>query len=508
MNGGDLLALAPFIALAAAPIAVMLGIAVRRSHDLALGLTLIGLAATLACLPIAAAANDPQATPLLRVDAFTIFAVAVLVGATAVVALLADGYLLARPQPSEEFYVLLLTATLGAAAMAASTHFASFFLGLELLSVSLYALIAYPGDRAEVVEAAVKYLVLAGTTSAFLVFGMAFVYTATGTMTSQGLASVLAKGAAADDLILALGLVGILVGAGFKLAVVPFHMWTPDIYQGAPAPVGAYIATVSKAGVLFLVLRYFGTVPLETGSALFLILAAVAVASMVAGNVLALLQDNIKRILAYSSIAHLGYMLVALLAGTASAAADGGDGGQRGVVAATFYLVIYVTMSLAAFGVVTVLSPPDRDADDIGDYRGLGRTRPWHAAVMGVALFSLAGIPLTAGFLGKVYLVAAGADAALWALVVVLVLASTVGLYYYMRVIVAMYVQAPPGAEAAEERRVAPGGVVTVSAGRAAAHPGVVTAILLALLTALLLFAGVYPGPLLRLVENAAAALT
>ena len=496
MNAADLLALAPFIALAAAPVAVMLGIAVRRSHDLALWLTLGGLAAALVCLPVAAAADDPQVTPLLRVDAFALFAIAVLAGATVVVALLAQSYLRVRSQPPEEFYVLLLTATLGACAMAASTHFASFFLGLELLSVSLYALIAYPGDRAEVLEAAVKYLVLAGATSAFLVFGMALVYTATGEMTVQGLTAALTKDGAAEDLLLALGLVGILVGAGFKLAIVPFHMWTPDIYQGAPAPVGAYIATVSKAGVFFLLLRYFRQVPFDHGSALFAVLTGIAIASMIAGNVLALLQDNVKRILAYSSIAHLGYILVAFLAG-----------GDRGVVAATFYLVIYVTMSLAAFGVVTALSPPDRDAEPIDDYRGLGRTRPAMAGVMAVSLFSLAGIPLTAGFLGKVYLVAAGADAALWALVIVLVLASTVGLYYYTRVIVAMYVQAPPVVEVGTEGRATPGGEVLVSAGRAAAHPGVVITLVLAVLTALVLFAGVYPAPLLRLIEDATAAL-
>ena len=188
---------------------------------------------------------------------------------------------------------------------------------------------------------------------------------------------------------------------------------------------------------------------------------------MIAGNVLALLQDNVKRILAYSSIAHLGYIPGRLPCWR----------GARGVVAATFYLVIYVTMSLAAFGVVTALSPPDRDAET--DRR---LSRAWGGPDLAwpvswrSSLFSLAGIPLTAGFLGKVYLVAAGADAALWALVVVLVLASTVGLYYYTRVIVAMYVQAPPGAEAAEERRCARrAGWCTVSAGRAAAHPGVVT---------------------------------
>ena len=284
-------------------------------------------------------------------------------------------------------------------------------------------------------------------------------------------------------MIVTVGIVMLLVGVGFKLAVVPFHMWTPDVYQGAPAPVGAYVATVSKGAVFALLLRYFRPVSLDPGSTLFLVFAAVAIASMVAGNLLALRQDNVKRILAYSSIAHLGYLLVAFLAS-----------GERAAIAVTFYLVAYFATTLAAFGVITVLSPAGRDADLMLDYRGLGARRPVLAAIFAVALFSLAGMPLTMGFIGKFYLVTAGAGSALWALVIVLVVTSTIGLYYYTRLIVAMYVRRPgsgrKGTARGSRRRRRRG-------RRRPRHPHRVPSSCSA----------VYPTPLLRLVEHAVSTL-
>jgi NADH-quinone oxidoreductase subunit N len=308
---------------------------------------------------------------------------------------------------------------------------------------------------------------------------MALVYAETGTMTVSGLAPLLIAGLGAQDVVVALGVVLLLVGVGFKLAVVPFHMWTPDVYQGAPAPVTAYIATVSKGAMFALLLRYFRPVSLDPGSTLFLVFAAVAIASMVAGNLLALRQDNVKRILAYSSIANLGYLLVAFLAT-----------GERAAIAVTFYLVAYFATTLVAFGVVTALSTPARDAESMDDYRGLARTRRWTAAAFTVALLSLAGMPLTMGFIGKFYVVAVGAGSALWALVIVLVLTSTVGLYYYTRIVVAMWVRRPD--ESADAVSAAVGG------GSAA---------VLAALTAFLIVFGVYPAPLIQLIERAVATL-
>ena len=479
MTTGDLITLLPLIVLTVTPVVVMLAAAFWRSHALALALTLVGLAATMVSLFIAATRTARQVTPLLSFDTYALFYIGLLVVATGAVAILSWSYLQHRHVHPEEYYMLLLTATLGGTVLVASTHFASFFLGLEILSVSLYALIAYPVHRRESVEAAVKYLVLAGATSSFLIFGMALVYGETGVMSSGGLAPLLENALAGSDLVVAIGVVLILVGVGFKLAVVPFHMWTPDVYQGAPAPVTAYVATVSKGAMVALLLRFFGPLSLAPEAALFVALAVIAVASMVVGNLLALRQDNVKRILAYSSIAHLGYVLVAFLAA-----------GERAAVAVTFYLVAYFAATLVAFGVVAVLSSPERDADRIGDYRGLAERRPALAAAFAVALFSLAGMPLTAGFIGKFYVVTAGADAALWALVIVLVLTSAIGLYYYTRIIVAMYVR---------KAAVRPAELGAATGGASGA--------VLAALTAVVLAAGVYPTPLIDLIERAVATL-
>ncbi|NLE22877.1 MAG: NADH-quinone oxidoreductase subunit N [Actinobacteria bacterium] len=481
MTWGDLLTVSPLIALTLAAVAVMLAAAFFRSHALALGITLGGLAAAFGTLFVAASRAERDVTPLVRMDAYALLFIGLLAAAAAVVVLFSWGYLDRFRVHPEEYYVLLLTATLGGATLAASTHFASFFLGLEILSVSLYGLIVYAVYRDEAVEAAVKYLVLAGATSAFLVFGMALVYAQTGTMTAAGVSDLVAG--LGDDVVATIGLVMLLVGIGFKLAVVPFHMWTPDVYEGAPAPVTAYVATVSKGAVFALLLRFLLPVSSDQGSTVFLALTAVAIASMVAGNLLALRQDNVKRILAYSSIAHLGYLLVAFLAT-----------GERAGLAVGFYLIAYFATTLAAFGVVTVLSPPDRDADRIDDYRGLGSRRPVPAAVFTVVLLSLAGMPLTMGFIGKFVIVTAGSGAALWAMVIVLVATSTIGLYYYTRLIVAMYVRRRDEAgPAATPLPAAPGGTLGVS--------------VLGVLTLFLLVFGVYPQPLLRLVEHAVSVL-
>src|SRR5205823_6514881 len=219
---------------------------------------------------------------------------------------------------------------------------------------------------------------------------------------------------------------------GFKLAVVPFHMWTPDVYEGAPAPVTAFVATVSKGAVVALLLRYLVQTGASTYRPVLLALSLIAVASMLVGNVLALLQHNVKRLLAYSSIAQLGYLLVALVAG-----------GPRAAEAVTYYMVAYMVTTLCAFGSVTVLSGTTADADTLEVYRGLFWRRPGVAVVLAAALLSLAGMPLTAGFVGKFYVLAAGVESALWLLVVLVVCNSALGLFYYLRLVVTMCAPLP-----------------------------------------------------------------
>jgi NADH-quinone oxidoreductase subunit N len=335
-------------------------------------------------------------------------------------------------------------------------------------------MVAYSKDRKLALEAGIKYLILASASAAFLLFGMALIYAAAGTMEFSRIRELSVSG---PGLALLLpGIVLTVTGIGFKLGVVPFHLWTPDVYQGAPAPVAAFVATTSKSAMVALLLRYFYLSGALQYRAVFWVFAIIAIASMCAGNLLALLQTNVKRILAYSSIAHFGYILVAFLAG-----------GTMAIEAVSFYLVAYTVTLLAAFGIVTVLSSAERDAEELADYRGLFWRRPVLAGVFTAALLSLAGIPATMGFLGKFYVLAAGANAAAWPLIIVLVVTSVAGLFYYLRIVVALYA-APP--ERAPIQVASRGG-----------------AFILVVLMILLIWFGVYPTPLLNLIRTTTAAL-
>jgi NADH-quinone oxidoreductase subunit N len=478
MTASDLVALLPWLVLAAGSVAVLMSIAFHRSERLAAGVALASLGLALLSLPIAAMAAPRAVTVLFVVDGYALLYTALLVAATAVVALLSYGYLRDRPDYHEEYYVLLLIAVLGASLLAASSNLISFFIAEELLSVSLYTLIGYLLLPRRSLEAAIKFLILAGVSTAFMLFGMALVYAGQGTLAFDELVGgkVIAQGTWTVPLLAGMALIA--VALGFKLSLVPFHFWTPDVYEGAPAPVAALVATVSKGGILALLLRLFNTMDGILESPLVLAFGLAAVASMLAGSLLALRQDNLKRVLAYSSIAHIGYLLVPLLAG-----------GSQAIAAATFYLVAYVITTLAAFGVVTVLSTPLADAGSLEDYRGLFWQRPWLAALLAASLFSLAGLPLTAGFLAKLYLVASGVAAGLWWLVGALVLSSAIALYFYLRVIVVMLQQPADTVQAARP-------LVPLGAGLA-----------LALLGLGLLWLGVYPSPLLRAIQAAIGGL-
>jgi NADH-quinone oxidoreductase subunit N len=267
----------------------------------------------------------------------------------------------------------------------------------------------------------------------------------------------------------------IITGMAFKLALVPFHMWTPDVYQGAPAPVAAFIATVSKGGMFAILLRYFYRLEVRNYQPIVVVFTIIAIASMLGGNLLALLQQNVKRILAYSSIAHMGYVLVAFIAS-----------GVLAVQAVTFYLIAYFVTIIGAFGVVTVLSNGDADAESLESYRGLFWRRPALAGVMTAMLLSLTGIPVTAGFIGKFYVVAAGASSAAWSLIIILVVSSVIGAFYYLRVMFALYAPSEAGDRPAE----VPPRMAFASS-------------VLLVLTLLLIWLGVYPAPLLHVIRAA-----
>lgn len=469
MIAEELTALVPLMTLSAVAVLVMLEIAVRRNHLVIAATTALGLAATMGSFAFIRAVVPRQVTPLLIVDGYSIFFMLLVLCVALAVTLLSYTYLSHRSREREEYYLVLLLATLGAMVLSASCHFASFFIGLEILSVSLYALVAYTRSQWRSIEAGVKYLILSGTSDAFLLFGMALIYSQTGELRFVGIAQSVLLGNAA---IVTMGSCLLATGIGFKLSLVPFHLWTPDVYQGAPAPVTGFLATVSKVAVFAVLFRYYLLIDLNAHAGLQTVLAILAAVSMIAGNLLALLQTNVKRILAYSSIAHMGYVLVALLAGRV-----------LGLQAAAYYLVAYSITTIGAFGAITVLSTGGRDLDGLEDYSGLGWTRPWVGGVLAAMLLSLAGIPLTAGFIGKFYVLTAGVGSSLWWLALILVITSVIGLYYYLRVILTLYSTATNGPVPLPEK------------------PSVVDNVVLAVLAILLVWLGVWPLSLVRFME-------
>ncbi|WP_433967856.1 NADH-quinone oxidoreductase subunit N [Tunturiibacter gelidiferens] len=470
MNVADFVALLPLLTISTTAIVVMIAIAIRHNHKVVFAISLIGVAAALASLLLAASAAPRQIATLLILDSYSRLYMAILLGAAAFVFLFGYDYLKRRQERPEEFYLLVLLATTGAMVLVISRNFASFFLGLELLSVALYSLISYVRTESSCIEAGIKYLILAASSSSVLLFGLALIYAESGSMELFQFSAAMTRASEPTSLFLLTGLMLVLTGIGFKLAVVPFQLWTPDVYEGAPLPVTAFIATVSKAGMFAFLLRWFHVQDAGVAGAPGLVLTIIAIASMLTGNLLALAQTNVKRILAFSSIAHMGYLLVALLAG-----------GVLGAPAATYYLIAYAATILSAFGLMTVLSGPRLEAASIDDYRGLFWKRPLVAGAFTTTLLSLAGIPLTAGFLGKFYVIAAGASQSRWLLLFTLVASSTIGLFYYLRIIVAMYSQSEgPGLE--EESSIQPLSLPATLA--------------LTVLTGLILLLGVYPAPL------------
>jgi NADH-quinone oxidoreductase subunit N len=482
LNIEQLLALAPLILVTLTTVVVMLQIAFKRHHRLTAGITVAGLNLALLSVLWLAATRDVAAievTPLLIVDGYALLYMGLVLVTTLGVLTLCHAYFEGYDGNREELYLLLTMATLGALVMVAARHFASFFIGLELLSIPLYAMVAYPMKDKRALEGGVKYLILSAAASAFMLFGMALIYGEIGSLAFGDIAAKLGVGRPA---FLATGAAMMLVGIAFKLSTAPFHLWTSDVYEASPAPVAAFLATVSKAAMFALTYRLFLYVGLFRSEAVTESLTVLAITSMLVGNVLALMQSNVKRLLAYSSIAQFGYLLVTLVAA-----------GERATEAAGIFLVTYIVTSLGVFGVMALVSSPmrERDLEHIEQYRGLFWKRPYLSSIMTASLLSLAGIPLTAGFIGKFYIIAVGVDTKLWWLLGAIVLGSAIGLFYYLRVLIIMF-QPIPGRERVSE----PLNWVQNASG-----------VMLMTAMALVILMGVYPTPFLDVIRAATIAI-
>jgi NADH-quinone oxidoreductase subunit N len=463
----DILCLAPFIILAAAPIMIMILVTISRHFKSVYLFSLFMFLLAFCSLFIVAPYTTHKFDPLLIIDNYSILFLGIILFASLVITVLSYEYLTKQGGEREEYFIILFLAVLGSSVLVTANHFVTFFLGLETLSISLYVMIAYLKYRDQSIEAGVKFLVIASVSTAFLLFGMGLIYAHTGKMNFQQLA---ASGNGPESLspIVLAGTGLIFTGIGFKLALVPFQIWTPDVYQGAPAPATAFIATISKGSVLALAIRFFFDMRGYENKTLIIILSAIAILSMFTGNLLALQQKNFKRMLGYSSIAHMGYLTIILLTGTAA-----------GIEAAIFYIAAYVLTSLGAFGIISILSVCERDAEDVDDMNGLFWRNPWLATVLSLCMLSLAGIPITAGFISKFYVILAGVRSGLWLLAIMLIINSVISLFYYLRVIKTMFTPS-------EEKKIV--------------KLPILANLVLAIIVAGILFLGIFPSILTEIV--------
>lgn len=344
-------------------------------------------------------------------------------------------YLLARGLFSGEFLALVLFTLLGMMVMISASNFVSLYLGLELLSLSLYAMVALQRDSASATEAAMKYFILGALASGLLLYGMSMLYGATGSLDVYAISTAIHHGVPNKSL-LVFGLVFIVSGLGFKLGAVPFHMWVPDVYHGAPTAMTMLIGTAPKLAAFAFVMRILveGLQPLMIDWSGML--AILAVLSMAVGNISAIAQTNLKRMFAYSTIAHMGFLLIGVLSGSI-----------EGYSSAMFYAVIYVLMSLGGFGMIMLLSREGFEADNLNDFKGLNQRSPWLAFMMMLLMFSMAGVPPTVGFYAKFSVLNAAMQTGHIPLVIIAVLFSLIGAFYYLRIVKLMYFDAPESHE-------------------------------------------------------------
>ncbi|MDM1246482.1 NADH-quinone oxidoreductase subunit NuoN [Acinetobacter sichuanensis] len=476
MSFSDLMPLAPVMIVALTAVVVMILTAIKRNHNLIATASVVGL--NLAALDILIMMFGGDFAPsnvmgMFMVDPFTLFYQLLAIVAALACCTLAHAYIETYKDNREELYILMLISVAGAMLMVASSHFASFFISLELMSIPVYGLLAYTHQRAKSLEAGIKYLVLSATASAMLLMGMAYVYAYTGSLSFYDAVPALFQAIQQPMVVLGLGL--IIFAIGFKLSLAPFHKWTPDVYQGAPAPIATFLATVAKVATIGLLVRYILTSGAILVPSIVTIITILAVLSILVGNFLAVRQVNLKRILGYSSIAHFGYLLIALV--STSYASLG---------SVTVYIATYTLTTIGAFGAVALMSSPYNNVDEaesLADYRGLFWRRPVLTATLTVMMLSLAGIPLTAGFIGKFLVVMSAVTAQHWFLAAMIIVGSGIGLYYYLRVMVVMYMTPPetPRIDAADHWGQKVGGLMVLGAA------------------ALVLIIGVYPDPLIDL---------
>jgi len=436
--GIDVAAVTPIMVLGVLGMAVLvLGLFVGKDQGgLLAGFCLGGLAVAAATIVPLLGSHRSAFAGMMAVDNFYLFFATISIAVTALAVLLSATYLDRTGLAHPEYYGLLVFGAVGMLVLVSASQLVVLLLGIELLSLSLYVLAGFAHTRLASEEAALKYFLLGSFSAGLLIYGIALIYGATGTLDYAGIAKAIKAQQGLDPMLL-IGMGLVLVGFAFKLSFVPFHMWVPDVYEGSPTPVTAYMAVGTKAAVFAALVRLLSTafpgLQAEWGP----VLAVLAALTVIVGNVAAVRQTNIKRLLGYSSISHAGYVLMAVVAG-------GGIGND----AALFYLVAYTVMNFGAFAVIVAVSEGREERLELSDYAGLAKRNPWLAAAMAIFMLSLSGAPFTAGFLGKLYVFSAAIQGGLLWLALIGVATSLVAFYYYLKVVVVMYMAEPRGERA------------------------------------------------------------
>ncbi|MFM7225571.1 MAG: NADH-quinone oxidoreductase subunit N [Actinomycetota bacterium] len=481
----DWLAVAPALALFAAAITIVMVRSLLRRNPrvfaIAVALSFAGLVASAVSIVVQWRVVDRDGPyqaleEMVAVDGFAVFVHSFVLGATFLALLISIGYLRRHGVDGPEYLVLLLCSATGMLLMASANDLVIMFLAMEILSIALYVLAAFDRRRMASQEAGLKYFILGSFASAVLLYGVALTYGATGTTNLTGIARFLAETTLLHDGVLLAGLALLIVGLGFKVAAAPFHMWTPDVYQGAPTPVTAFMAAATKAAAFAAVLRVlpgaFSLYRVDWRPIVFVL----AVASLLVGSIAAVTQTDVKRMLAYQSIAHAGYLLIAVQAASA-----------RGTAAALFYLCTYAVMATGAFAIVAVVGRDGDDRHGLSEYRGLAAARPVLAGLLTLFLLAQAGVPLTGGFVAKLSVFGAAVGAGQYWLALIGMIAAVVGAYVYLRIVLTMF--APADDEAAPD-----GPAITVDRG---------TGIALTVAAVAIVLLGVVPGVVLDFARNA-----
>jgi NADH-quinone oxidoreductase subunit N len=493
----DYAAISPFEALLGGSVVVLL-VGLMRSRfareQLVPALTLLSLAAALGMTIWQWNDQISAISGALRIDDLTLVLTIIFSAAGVAAVLLSWRAQAPRESAHGEYHALLLASIAGMSILVSAQNLITLFIGIELLSIPLYVLCATEMHRASSLESGLKYLIIGSVGSATLLYGLALLYGATGATDFSAIANSIAAGHSSDTLLLT-GVALILVGLCFKASVAPFHQWTPDVYEGAPTPITAFMAVATKAAAFGVLLRIFDVAligdALNWGPAL----ATLATITIIVGNVGALGQSSLKRMLAYSSVAQAGYIMGGVVVST-----------RLGASATVFYLVVYLLMNLAAFAVIIARERETRHGDDIDAVAGLGRERPLLAWPLTIAMLSLAGIPATAGFIGKIYLIQALVDGNYTWLGVVIVGGSMISLGYYLRVVAAIWMREAPAPITTPlgARPVLAGG--SPEADREGRHLEV--AVVAVAFAAATVFFGIVPQPLFDLANHAAGSLT